>query len=62
MLVARVGPTLGARFIVRRIEDGGEIEIIAALQRARFFESAMSTLFHGPAPTCYSFGRKVYRR
>jgi hypothetical protein len=62
MLVACVGPALGARFIVRRIEDGGEIEIIAALQRARFLESAMSTLFHGPAPTCYSFGGKVYRR
>ena len=50
MLVARICPALGAWFIVRRFEYGGEIEIVAALQRARFFESAMSTLFTGQLP------------
>jgi alpha-glucosidase len=62
VLVTGLGAALGARLYVRRIENGGQIEIVAALQRARFLESAMSTLFHGPAPTCYSFGGKVYRR
>ena len=36
---------------IRRIEDCCEIEVIAALERARFLESSMSTLLHGPAPT-----------
>jgi hypothetical protein len=51
MLVAGVGPTLGARLYFRRIEDGGDVEVVAALQRACFLESAMSTLLHGPAPS-----------
>src|ERR671919_1727708 len=62
MLVARLGPALRTGLGVSRVEYGGEIEIVAALECARFLESAMSTLFHGPAPTCLEFGGKVYRR
>jgi hypothetical protein len=51
MLLARIRTALGARLNVFHIKDGGEVEVIVALQCARFLESAMSTLLHGPAPT-----------
>jgi hypothetical protein len=51
MLVARFGATLRARLGVRALEDLGDVEVAAALQRTRLLESAMSTLLHGPAPT-----------
>jgi hypothetical protein len=51
MVLAGLGPALGARLGIRRIEDCCEIEVIAALESARFLEPSMSTLLHGPAPT-----------
>ena len=51
MVVTGLGPALGTRLGVRPIEDCSEIEVVTALESARFLESSMSTLLHGPAPT-----------
>jgi hypothetical protein len=48
---AWIGTALRARLSIRRVKDGGKIEVVAALQSTSFLESAMSTLLHGPAPT-----------
>jgi hypothetical protein len=52
MIGTRFGAALCAWLSTCRIEYGVKIKVSAARQSARFLESAMSTLLHGPAPTC----------
>ena len=49
MVVARIGPTLGARFGIASIEDRVKI-VVGALECSGFFEAPMSPLFHGLTP------------
>ena len=50
MVVSRLGSTLGACFLGLVTEDAVDVERVVALQRTCFFEAAMTTLFHRPAP------------
>ena len=49
MVVARIGPTLGARFGIASIEDRVKI-FVGALEGSRFLKTPMSTLFQRPTP------------
>jgi hypothetical protein len=51
MVVTGLCAALGTGLGVSRSEDVRDVEVVAALECARFLESSMSTLFHGPAPT-----------
>ena len=59
MVVARIGPTLGARFGIASIEDRVKI-VVGALEGSRFLETPMSTLFQRPTPVG-EIARRVYR-
>src|SRR5690606_30447484 len=62
MVLARLGPALGAGLAVRQSEDAGDGAAGTALQRAGFLESSMSTLFHRASSHVSSVRAEVYRR
>jgi len=49
VVVPGIGPALGTRLGIARIEDGVEI-VVVALECSGFFEAPMSPLLHGSTP------------
>jgi len=49
MVMARIGPTFGARFGIASVEDRVKI-FVGALESSRFLKTPMSTLFQRPTP------------